>query len=121
MRRPAGAAFTLIEVMIVIAIIAVLAAIAVPSYRRVRERSQRKACYANLRSIAGALEWYCADKNTDYEIQTDDDFAPLIEGGYLSCTPQCPSKGKGQYTAKGGQHQAVCAFHGTISPDEEDE
>ena len=120
-RRKKG--FTLIEIMIVIAIIAILAAIAVPNFRKARERSQRRSCYANLKTIAGALEWYCADVNLPFEIKSDDDFKILKEGGYLSTIPECPTKGKGMYTAAGGEHQAVCAFHGTINansgPDED--
>ena len=113
-RRRGG--FTLIEIMIVIAIIAVLAAIAVPNYRKFRERSQRRACYANLKTIAGALEWYCADTNQPYEIASETDLEPLRAGGYLQTIPECPQKGPGQYSCLGGSKQAVCAFHGTINP-----
>jgi len=116
-RRRQHAAFTLVEVVIVVAIVAVLAAIAVPQYRKVRERSQRRSCYANLKTIAGALEWYCADVNLPYQLTSDGDFTPLLKGGYLNALPECPTKGKGCYTAAGGKNQAVCSFHGTIKDD----
>lgn len=109
-------AFTLIEIMIAIAIIAILASIAVPNFRKARERSQCRSCYANLKSIAGALEWYCADINQDYSIDSDEDFQPLIDGGYLKTIPECPTKGQGHYKATGGSDQAECLYHGTIHP-----
>ena len=49
--------------MIVIAIIGVLAAIAVPNFRKARERANQRACYANQKTVAGALEMYNLDNN----------------------------------------------------------
>ncbi len=106
-------AFTLIELMIVIAIIAVLAAIAVPNFRAIREKSQIKACYANLRTIHGAVEWYSADLNQPYQVSADADFGVLVQKGYLNDVPTCPKTGS--YTANGGNEQAVCSVHGTIT------
>ncbi len=50
--------FTLVEIMIVVAIIGLLAAIAIPSFMRARTRSQQNACINNLRQIDGAKEQY---------------------------------------------------------------
>ena len=62
-RRNTRRGFTLIELMIVIAIIGVLAAIAVPNFRKARERANQRACYANQKTVAGALEMYNLDNN----------------------------------------------------------
>jgi prepilin-type N-terminal cleavage/methylation domain-containing protein len=54
-------AFTLIELLIVIAVIALLIAIALPTMTRVRERSRRVACQAAMRSFHLALTAYAAN------------------------------------------------------------
>src|SRR5947209_19361576 len=53
--------FTLIELMIVVAIIAILAGILIPNFVNARAQAQTAACESNLRSIATALELYYAD------------------------------------------------------------
>ena len=55
--------FTLVEIMIVVAIIGLLAAIAIPSFIKARESSQTNACINNLRQIDAAKEqWALANK-----------------------------------------------------------
>ncbi len=53
--------FTLIELMIVIAIIAILAAVLVPNFMRAREASRLTACKSNLKSLSTAMETYSND------------------------------------------------------------
>ena len=48
--------FTLVEIMIVVAIIGLLAAIAIPNFVRARTQSQKNACINNLRQIDGAVQ-----------------------------------------------------------------
>ena len=48
--------FTLVEIMIVVAIIAILAAIAIPNFVQNRKDSQKSACINNMKQLAGAVE-----------------------------------------------------------------
>lgn len=57
------AGFTLVEIMIVVAIIALLAAIAVPNFLRARKRSQATAILEDLRIIDGAKDQYAIENN----------------------------------------------------------
>ena len=55
--------FTLVEIMIVVAIIALLAAIAVPGFLRARKRSQASRILTDLRLIDSALDQYAIENN----------------------------------------------------------
>ena len=57
------AGFTLVEIMIVVAIIALLAAIAVPNFLRSRKRSQATQVLEDLRMIASAADQYAIETN----------------------------------------------------------
>ena len=57
------AGFTLVEIMIVVAIIALLAAIAVPNFLRARKRSQATQCLEDLRIIDSAVDQYAIENN----------------------------------------------------------
>jgi prepilin-type N-terminal cleavage/methylation domain-containing protein len=54
-------AFTLLEVLVVVAIIAVLALVGVPAYRRYQEKGRATACMQHLRQLGAALNFYLAD------------------------------------------------------------
>src|SRR5476649_2525791 len=55
--------FTLVEIMIVVAIIALLAAIAVPNFLRARKRSQATRTLEDLRMLDGAIDQYAIETN----------------------------------------------------------
>ena len=63
-----GKGFTLIELMVVIAIILILALIAVPAYRNMQERAKKARAQEDMRNIATALEAFYVDWN-QYPVQ----------------------------------------------------
>src|SRR2546429_1573776 len=71
-RKHAG--FTLVEIMIVVAIIALLAAIAVPGFLRARKRSQASKILNDLRMISGAVDQYAIEnsKQSDDQVLVTD-------------------------------------------------
>ena len=82
-------AFTLVEIMIVVAIIGLLAAIAVPNFVRARTTAQMNACINNLRQIDGAIQqWALEQKKDTSATVTESDVTP-----YLKNSISCPSGG----------------------------
>jgi len=60
-KRNRSAGFTLLEIMIVVAIIGLLAAMAIQTFRQLRETSRRNATINDLRIFAGAFEQYVTE------------------------------------------------------------
>ena len=88
-RRTGKRAFTLIELMIAMAIIAILAAVTLPRLISARYRAYLSACMVNERNIATALETYRNDNRlypTNIQILVQANM-----GGDISKLPTCPS------------------------------
>src|SRR5882724_5452670 len=66
LRRSRRLAFTLVELLVVMAIIALLAGIAGPSYSAAMNKAQSMKCGTNLRSIGVAVSLAAADNNNTY-------------------------------------------------------
>ena len=84
--------FTLVEIMIVVAIIGLLAAIAIPNFVKARASSQKSACIANLKQIEGAkVTWALENKKVNTDVPTDGDLYGATL--YIKDTPSCPASG----------------------------
>jgi prepilin-type N-terminal cleavage/methylation domain-containing protein len=81
--------FTLVEIMIVVAIIGLLAAIAIPNFVRARTQSQKNACINNLRQIDGAVQQWALE--TKAASTASPGFTDI--SGYLKSAVVCPAGG----------------------------
>ena len=85
------AAFTLVEIMIVVAIIGLLAAIAIPNFVKARNTAQANACINNMRQIDSAIQqWALENGKKDNDPVTSTDVAVYIKGGTIKF-PSCPA------------------------------
>ncbi len=89
--------FTLVEIMIVVAIIGLLAAIAIPNFVKARTTAQTNACIANLKQIQGAIEQWALEnkKAAGSAVATTDisgDATKHIKG-VINTDIKCPSGG----------------------------
>lgn len=91
--------FTLLEMMVVVAIIAILAAVLIPNFTHARAQAATSACMGNLKTIATAFELYYTDKQA-YPSGTGSIDSTFVSGtlsGYLGQPPEDPAAGTGKY------------------------
>jgi prepilin-type N-terminal cleavage/methylation domain-containing protein len=106
------AGFTLVEIMIVVAIIGLLAAIAVPNFVQARNTTRKNTCINNLRLIDAAKEQYALENNKDSATTPDDaDLEPYMKGDEM---PTCPSEGA--YTVDAIGSPPTCDVDGHALP-----
>ena len=87
-------AFTLVEIMIVMAIIGLLAAIAIPNFVRARTHAQKNACINNLRLIdAAKQQWALELRQNGAVVPQETDLQPYLVRGTTGRVPTCPSGG----------------------------
>ncbi len=90
--------FTLVEIMIVVAIIALLAAIAIPNLLRQRITANESAAQATLRTMSTAFETYAAAHDGQYPTNVDSQLISvtppyLNENYFTKCTVSAPCSG----------------------------
>ena len=102
--------FTLVEIMIVVAIIAILAAVAIPNFISYRKQSQATACVANLKQIQAAKEMWFMNNSTTPAI-TD-----LVGSEKkIKTNPVCPAGGN--YTVGDSTTDPTCSIGVTLGTD----
>lgn len=118
MSRKSG--FTLVEIMIVVAIIGLLAAIAIPSFMKARQQSQQNACINNLRQIDAAKEQAALERRwtNGTAVADGDSNVNMYIKGLANTTnlPNCPGGGAYTYGAIGTNPVCTVAGHTLPTP-----
>ena len=110
--------FTLVEIMIVVAIIGLLAAIAIPNFVRARTQSQKNACINNLRQIDSAVQtWALENKQAANASVSYTDISSYLKNAVI-----CPAGGTtfaNSYQINGVTNKPTCKIDTThaLPPD----
>ncbi len=87
--------FTLVEIMIVVAIIGLLISIALPNFMKARRKSIIRSAQATLRQVEGGYETFLLDGGTS--VTTFADVKICVEPDYVKVVPDCPGGGEFTY------------------------
>jgi len=98
--------FTLIEIMVVVAIIGLLASIAIPNIRAAVLKAQKQACAVNRKNIDGVkLQWSVEHQEPATATPTDTDL--FGEEAYIDHKPDCPAGGA--YSLNAVREKCTCS------------
>jgi prepilin-type N-terminal cleavage/methylation domain-containing protein len=115
---PPRAAFTLLEIMIVVAIIGLLAAIAIPTFVHARARAQATTCINTLKQIETAVQQvdFVNGLAPGALVNYPGDITPYIKLNSNGSIPPCPASGIYSVEPVGANPQAVCSLSNTVDP-----
>ena len=108
--------FTLVEIMIVVAIIGLLASMAIPNFMQARAAAQANVCINNLSKIENAAEQFALEqgKKTGDPIDFPGDLTPYIQLNRAGAIPGCPARGSYSEPAIGTP--PACSLSTTVNP-----
>lgn len=106
---PSVAGYSLIEIMVVVALVGVVAVLAVPNAMTARTTASRSVCLAALKQIESAKEqWAVEHKKSGGDTALDDDLFGLDK--YLKYKPKCPEGGS--YLINANHAKPACSVAG---------
>jgi prepilin-type N-terminal cleavage/methylation domain-containing protein len=114
--RKAG--FTLVEIMIVVAIIGLLAAIAIPNFIKARATSQQNACISNLKQISGAIDEWALEtgQSSGATVTAVSTVSAYIKLNSNNSVPSCPANGTYTTTTVGSVPEVTCSLSTLDTP-----
>jgi len=110
-KQNASSAFTMVELLVVIAVVAILAALLVPGYRKAVSASQETKCVSNLRSLITGWTLFCGEKGMSVGYQIYEPTAknvgwvgqlePYLDGQNVNALMLCPTASVRKTAAEG--------------------
>jgi prepilin-type N-terminal cleavage/methylation domain-containing protein len=110
--------FTLVEIMVVVAILALLLAIIIPNYMRARANAQASGCINNLTKIEDATSQFALEKGlkTGDPITYPDDLTAYIKLNSAGSVPTCPAGGDYTVDSSGDRPKVDCSLGSEVTP-----
>ena len=103
--------FTLVEIMIVVAIIAILAAVAIPNFIKYRADARKQACISNMKQLQTAAESWRTSQSDALAVPGKDDLVGTETTKYIrkvSSEFTCPEGGDYTITSESGVIKVTC-------------
>ena len=117
-KKPRNISVILLETGIVFIIVFILTCMGAPSYTPPRSSMRQKACYSNIRVLAGAIEMYNMDHQDTFKELNEKTLNNLYEEKYIKGdinlpTPRCNYRSEG-IIKENGAGFVYCDYHGDI-------
>jgi prepilin-type N-terminal cleavage/methylation domain-containing protein len=107
--RRSAKGYTLVEIMIVVAILGILVGLAFPNFLKSRAHAQKQTCIENLSQIESAKQiWGVENRKSDGDLPVDADL--FGSASYVKIKPKCP--GGGVYELRPIGQNAWCPIEG---------